>query len=124
MLLQYTILVTETNGIRPDGPPDECFYCHEKLGQPHSRDCCCRRRTIVLRASVDLVIEVPSDWDLGNINFHFNELCNCHDNRLRMIATALRDAKKRGECSCRYLSFSYQEEATPEHKEGDLLTRF
>jgi hypothetical protein len=48
-----TYIVTEKNGPRPAGPPDECFYCGQKIGQKHKSDCVCRDRSVMVRMIVE-----------------------------------------------------------------------
>lgn len=35
----WPVVRPNDDGIRPAGRPDECFYCHSRIGQPHGREC-------------------------------------------------------------------------------------
>ena len=53
------------DGIRPAGAPDACFYCKQKVGQPHKRDCVMVKKLVRFRCSdgTDVDIDdVPHSW--------------------------------------------------------------
>lgn len=101
-----THTVTPENGPRPAGKPTECFYCQRPLGEPHRLDCVCRKRTVVMRYSFDVTIEVPSDWDTEQIEFHRNESSWCADNALRDLEVGAPDG-----CWCHRFTAVYLREA-------------
>jgi len=103
----------EHDGIRPAGKPDECFYCHEKLGGTHKPDCVIRQRTVVVRMTVDYVIDVPEHWTEDNIQFHRNEGSWCSDNAL----SELEQLSGRAGCLCSFMEFSYLREGTEKDEE-------
>jgi hypothetical protein len=35
----WPLVAPNDDGIRPAGPRDACFYCRQKVGQPHKPDC-------------------------------------------------------------------------------------
>lgn len=96
MLLNDTLLVTQENGIRPAGPQNQCLYCKCELGQPHANDCVCRRKTVLVRASFEVLMEVPSDWDAAMMESYWNDGSYCIDNVLDNI----RAQSARVGCSC------------------------
>jgi hypothetical protein len=78
-------LVTKDNGPRPAGKPDQCFYCGEKIGKLHKKDCVCRVKEVDVRS-----------WDKQAIEFQRNDGSWCADNGLEDIVEY---ANKKG-CSC------------------------
>jgi hypothetical protein len=50
------------DGIRPAGATDACFYCCQKVGEPHRRDCVVVKKTVRFRCTVDVDIEAPLSW--------------------------------------------------------------
>lgn len=115
----WTILSAEEggNGPRPAGPPDECFYCHNKVGEQHKEECVLRKRTVVVRLSIDLVVDVPESWDEESITFYYNESSSCSDNRLNEISKLLQRIDEKGlPCSCNYVSAKYLHEASEDEE--------
>lgn len=39
-LANWPTVSADDPGIRPAGKPDECFYCHAKVGELHWPECC------------------------------------------------------------------------------------
>jgi hypothetical protein len=76
-------------GIRPAGPPDACFYCRQKVGEPHKDDC-----VVLVRDSIYDVefndkpigtwtTDDPADWHSEDCNFNKNESSWCASNFAR-----------------------------------------
>ena len=112
MLHPETHLVTKDNGPRPAGKPGECFYCNQPLGSEHRKDCVSRRRTIVVRYSIEVTICVPEIWDEATINFHRNDSPWCADN---VITELQRSPENRRLCDVTKAEFV--REATREDEE-------
>lgn len=112
----WPLVVEKDDGLRPSGPPDECFYCHQKIGQPHGPECVVVTKTVKVRYTFEIEIEVPHHWDRGNIEFHRNEGSWCADNSI----TDLEEHLKRGlgDCLCPCFKCKYLQEAdtTPRRK--------
>lgn len=104
--------IVNENATRPAGRNDECFYCQRKLGEEHKEDCVIRKRTIVLKYSFEVVVEIPEDWDQHQIEFHRNESSWCANN-------AIQDLKKRKEnvCYCNGFTCEYLREADENDEE-------
>lgn len=66
-------VLTNDDGIRPAGEPDECFYCHQKVGTPHREECVCVNKKVKVRAMIEYEVEVPFFWSKEDIEFHRNE---------------------------------------------------
>jgi hypothetical protein len=80
------------DGIRPAGPPDECFYCRQKVGQRHGFECVIVTHRIETRVTATLPdgeklvgtwhTDEPHFWDEDQCNFHKNESSWCASNFL------------------------------------------
>ena len=109
-------LVTPENGPRPAGPPDRCFYCGAAIGSQHAESCVIRKRTVVVRATVEYVVTVPEDWDAHMIEFHRNDGSWCAGNGLSEIGRLAEylDRDDAPECGCSLATWEYVREASPE----------
>ena len=103
----------EEYGIRPAGSPDHCFYCGVERGGTHKKDCVIRKRTIVMEMKVEIVLDVPEDWDEDMCNFHKNESSWCASN----ILSTLERMKDKMGCLCEATEFKYIREATEEDED-------
>lgn len=99
--------------VRPAGNPNECFYCHAKVGEQHKKDCVIRSRTVNLDVTMHIVMDVPEDWDEGQIDFHYNMSSWCASNLL----TYLDYREDSGRCLCNITDVKYVGEATEEDEE-------
>jgi hypothetical protein len=106
-------------GVRPAGKPDECFYCHSKVGDQHAAECVIRKRTVVVEMTIKYVIDVPEAWDESNIEFHRNESSWCANNaRQELLELFDYVDKAGGSCLCDRVQYKYVREAT-ENDEKD-----
>lgn len=78
-------LVTPDNGPRPAGRDDECFYCHQQLGELHLESCVLWTRTVRLRAIIEYTDEVPRSWTAEDIVSARNKSNWCASNLLPEI---------------------------------------
>jgi hypothetical protein len=92
------LVLVNDYGIRTAGNPDECFYCHQKVGTLHKEDCVILQKKVKVRYIFDIEIEVPFSWDKEMIEFHSNEGSWCSDNSIQELKTF---AKEKG-CLCEY----------------------
>ena len=99
--------------VRPAGNPNECFYCHAKVGEQHKKDCVIRSRTVNLDVTMHIVMDVPEDWNEGQIDFHYNMSSWCASNLL----TYLDHREDSGRCLCNIIDVKYVGEATEEDEE-------
>lgn len=108
------------DGIRPAGSPDKCFYCQSPKGQ-HTAECVCVQRTVVIEMKIRLVVDVPEDWTVDNIEFKYNGSSHCLSNVFDQIAGELEylDNKEEGICHiCHRAEAHYVREATAlDHEE-------
>jgi hypothetical protein len=104
-------------GIRPAGKPDECFYCNRKIATEHAEGCVVRNRTVVIKVEMEVIVEVPEDWTVGNIDFKYNESSSCSDNLLEEIVEHYCTEEGSGICACPFTSVTFLREATVEDEE-------
>lgn len=103
--------------VRPNGAPDECFYCRAKFGTPHRERCSIRCRTVVVEHTFTLVHSLPEDWDAEMIEFHFNESSSCSNNVVEALAAAIERLGDEG-CACSFHAATFLREATEADEEG------
>jgi len=108
-----THIVTKENGPRPAGPPDCCFYCSRLIGREHAEDCVLRIKTVMVRATTEYPVVVPSHWSKDDIEFHRNEGSWCSSN---MIGE-LQEVFDAGDCLCLRTKFEYLGDAD-EHNDS------
>ena len=113
MLIKSTVKVTPEHGPRPAGKPDQCFYCRAPMGSDHALDCVLRVKTVVIRATFEMVIAVPDEWDEETINFCRNEGSWCVDNLVDHMADFIeRSREGDGGCFCGSTKIQYLRDAT------------
>jgi hypothetical protein len=106
--------IVKQEDIRLAGPQDKCLYCGSKIGELHKIDCVMRNKTVVIRATIDYVIEVPEFWDKDNIEFHRNGSSWCASN----FVSELEELDKNVGCLCSFVDFEYVREATEDDEEN------
>lgn len=110
-------MVTADHGPRPAGPPDECFYCSNKIGSAHKPDCVMRERTVVVKFQGEAVIRIPDHWDENMVNFRYNGSSHCTNNLIHWLEEWAEDPTRR-DCLCGKLSVMFAREATEKDHEG------
>lgn len=101
-------LVTAELGPRPAGPPDQCFYCRQQIGQPHKFGCVLWTRPVTVRAIVTYDVNVPVHWDEGDVLFHRNDGTWCSSNMIEELAELYPEDPETGEstgCLCEQVVF-------------------
>lgn len=88
------------DGIRPAGPSDICFYCRQKVGESHARDCVVVQRKVKLRYVVEIEVMMPHAWDGDDIEFNRNEGTWCANNCVDNIEAHISALRARGRCLC------------------------
>lgn len=131
----WPVVLVNDDGIRPAGLPDECFYCHQKVGQPHTFECvtvtCINcygvymedANSVEISNDPTFTVKVgtytrhdPVSWDDHDCNFHKNEGSWCADNAFdgiewnNLIAKNNIDSliEKGDLCSCQLLQFRFE----------------
>lgn len=92
---------------RPGGDK-ACFYCKQPVGHQHRPGCVQRQRTVVVRFTVEMVREVPEDWNRDSLEFHLNESSWCASNLIGDMEKIDTDAH----CLCSNVTGEYLREAT------------
>jgi hypothetical protein len=92
----WPLVALNDDGIRPAGRSDECFYCRQRVGQPHQRDCVIVRKKVRVLHVFTVDVMVPHSDEPSTTEFHYNESSSCADNILRELE---RERQKRG-CLC------------------------
>lgn len=83
--MTFPIVLLDDAGIRPAGKSDECFYCHQKVGTEHKKDCVILQKKVKMKYTFEVEIEVPWFWNKNQIEFHFNGSSWCADNALNTL---------------------------------------
>lgn len=105
-------------GVRPAGEPDECFYCHAKVGEQHGLSCVVRSRTVLVRVTTEIVIDVPEDWDKEQIEAAKNQGSWCADNILSIMEAR---NERTGGCLCGKTKIEFVRDATEDDEDGDQI---
>lgn len=107
---------------RPAGNKGECFYCNNKIGQEHKKDCVIRSRTVVVDFTVRMVVEMPECFNEYDIEFKFNESTWCANNLIQIMEHAQENS---GSCLCNFVNASFFREATEtdESSQGLSVTK-
>lgn len=110
----------------------KCFYCSAPLGGEHKSDCVCRIRSVVIRATVEFVYEVPQNWDADSIEFNLNDGSRCCGNTVKWLSR-LQDCMNDDNrpdienhpngCWCEKIEHEYVREATAEDEQYFALDR-
>lgn len=95
-------LVTE-HDTAPAGRPDECFWCQQRIGNPHAQDCSRVVKTVQLKYTYLVEVTVPHHWTEKDVEFHRNESSWCADNSLDELEAHM----SANECLCPRFSCNY-----------------
>jgi len=92
----------------------ECFYCGHPTG--HTAECTVPDRSVVMRMTIDYVVNVPRVWNQDRIHFHRNEGSWCAANDIAKLAEHV--DTEGNTCGCGSAKFEFVREATPEDHAG------
>lgn len=124
----WPIVLERDYGIRPAGPQDECFYCQQKVGQKHKKECVTIEKMVKYNVLVEGSIVGtftrldPHHWTEEDCNFHKNLGTWCASNALKEIVwndeeqgrqIILKVEKEYDECACDLLDFEFVEVTDP-----------
>lgn len=115
MIKSSTRIVTEHDS-RGRQMGDRCFYCTSPIGEVHQSECVCFRKRVVVRLTVELVIERPASWTEHDVDFHMNESSSCMSNFIGDLERAYQ--RDEGPCMCHYAEAKYLRDATQEDLEN------
>ena len=99
MIIESSRIVSPLNGPRPAGKPDECFYCHQKIGDEHKEDCVCFQRIVMIEARITMPRVIPASWTADSIEFQLNNGSWCADNIVDDL-NKLREKNEVAGCLC------------------------
>ena len=88
---------------RPARMDGSCFYCGEKIGDYHKDNCVLVIKNVIVKATIEYEINVPSDWTKETIEFQRNEGSWCSSN----IIEELKKVDEKEGCLCRRVEFEY-----------------
>jgi|SRR5215469_4847565 len=100
---------------------DHCFYCGHRKGEEHKEGCVIRERTVVIRASFDLVVEVPEDWTEDKVEFKYNGSSWCADNLISDLVKLEKRVENGAGCLCHAFKAEFLREATSEDERNQQL---
>ena len=112
--MDWPLVDPNDDGIRPAGKPDECLYCRQKVGEPHTLDCNVVQKKVKLRYVFEIEVMEPHFWDADDVEFHRNESSWCADNALSELEELTKDG--RCLCNCFHAEFIEVVDATPVRK--------
>ncbi|HYE20102.1 MAG TPA: hypothetical protein VEA69_16760 [Tepidisphaeraceae bacterium] len=117
--MSWPLVLPNDDGIRPAGPPDECFYCRQKVGTPHGPTCVCVTRRVKVRYTFEIEIDVPHHWDDDHVHFHRNESSWCATNGLDDVTNFVDRQQGANGCVCPWFKCEVVEEVdgTPRVRE-------
>ena len=106
--------------MRPNGKPDECFYCQAKVATEHKEGCVIRLRTVVVQRIITMVISEPEAFEESTINFKY-EGTHCADNLVSDLEEVQKRMEVAGRCMCGMVEQKYIREATRQDEEEHQL---
>lgn len=80
--MQMPLVDKYDDGIRPNGGPEQCFYCGQYVGQPHLPTCVIVERRVRVRYTFELEIDEPHSWSDEDIENRKNESSWCAHNAI------------------------------------------
>lgn len=106
---EWPLVAVNDDGIRPAGKPDACFYCQQKVGHPHARDCVVVSKKVRLRYTIDVEVSVPHFWTKNEIEFHRNQSSWCAGNIITEIVEYEERVEESGDCMCGKVHCTFME---------------
>lgn len=107
--MRYDNWIVSKTDERPGRPDGTCFYCSVPIGGEHKPNCVIRRRSVVVRFSVEAVVDMPESWTPQMIEEHYNEGRWCGDNIISIIGS-----KRKNRCLCSDTTAKFVREASEE----------
>jgi hypothetical protein len=98
--MTWPLVALNDDGLRPAGEADACFYCRQRVGQPHALDCVIVKKRVRLRYLIEVDVDLPHVWDEAAILFHRNESSWCADNAVREILAHTGVGTNEQDCLC------------------------
>lgn len=102
----------------PRNVDNTCMYCGAKEGEQHNQGCVCRRRSIVMKMEMNIVMEVPENWEVSTCEFNKNDGTWCASNIIQDLQKIDKDLG----WLCGMVNFKYLREAMQEDEENQKFT--
>lgn len=93
--MTWPLVDPNDDGIRPAGKSNQCFYCHQYVGQPHKRDCVIVKKRIEMHVTATLPtgetymgkieFDEPYSYDARLSEYCKNDSSSCQSNFLRSL---------------------------------------
>lgn len=126
-------VLVDDGGIRPAGPQDACFYCHQTVGNLHAPDCVTIVRDAVyavwqvtpkgerIRRIGTWTVPEPAAWGADDCEFHRNESSWCANNvrTTGTLAVAAMPKPRPKRCLCSCLAFVLEDRAGEVRRSDD-----
>lgn len=71
------------------------------------------RKKVVVRATIEYVVDVPGDWGAEQVEFWLNESSRCASNTIREISNQFERAADRGNCPCDSVTHAFVRDDAP-----------
>jgi len=96
------------SAMRPASKEQECFYCHQPIGENHKEDCVLIKKKVKILMRVVYLRSVPASWSRSEIEFYLNDSSWCANNALDELSEIF--DRENGECMCSSSTFDYVSE--------------
>ena len=101
---QWPVVLADDS--RPAGPDDQCFYCDQKVGEPHGAECVLVQKLIRIRYEVDVDVMVPYSWAEEEVRDIRNSCEWCSLNALDEIQEKVHFTENSDRCPCDWIRFA------------------
>jgi hypothetical protein len=96
--MKWPVVKDDDRGIRAS-KPGVCYYCDQKVGDPHGKECVSVTKRVRSQFTITLDLLEPVSWDADYIEFRYNNGSFCMDNLL----PTLEALSKRDGCLCNHI---------------------
>ena len=118
MLIKSTVKVTNENGPRPAGKPDECFYCKQPIGTNHEEKCVCIQKVVLVKVTLEIPYILSNYWSEPDIDFYFNKSSWCANNIVNYLEVLQNAKSEDSPCLCSGFTGEYLRDVVEEDVEG------
>lgn len=102
--MNMPLVLPDDDGLR-DHEPGHCFYCKQKIGQPHNAECVCVTKTIKARYVFEVELEIPHHWTPHDFEFNRNDGSWCADNAIPELEQYVGGGD--GDCLCNHFKAEF-----------------
>lgn len=97
---------------RPASSKEQCFYCGSLIGENHKQGCVLIIKKVLVKATIEYEIEVPSNWKRSNVEYSRNEGTWCSSNIIDELIKLSED-----HCLCNKVVYKYVKDCGEEYLE-------